>query len=64
MKRSWHIRFDRALLRVIKLCGKLPHGHEARALLFKLAGSPRGVQTVTELRAILSLARPSLVSSF
>jgi hypothetical protein len=54
---SFFARFDRVRSRVLARVARLPHGHAARARLFFLAGSSRGVATVAELRSILALTR-------
>lgn len=54
---SFFARFDRARMRVIRRCGRLPFGHGARMILARIAGSPRGIGTVAELREILKATR-------
>ena len=47
----------RTILAVIRIVGKLPHGHAARALLFRIGGAPHGVHTADHVFAILAAAR-------
>lgn len=54
---SYWQRFQRAHLAVIRIVGRLPHGHGARALLFRMGGSPRGIQTLADLLEILAMVR-------
>lgn len=45
---------ERATRRLLRHVGKLPHWHPARAVFFRIAGSPRGIVTADDVTAIVS----------
>lgn len=47
-------RVDRVRSALLRHVGTLPHGHTARAVFFRIAGSPRGIACADDVFAILS----------
>ena len=47
----------RTVLAILRIVGKLPAGHKARAVFFRIAGSPRGVCSADDVSEILSALR-------
>lgn len=45
---------QRVARRLLRHVATLPHGHNARAVFFRIAGSPRGIVSADDVAAIVS----------
>ena len=45
---------ERIARRLLAIVAKQPHGSHARAVLFRIAGSPRGIVSADDVSAIVS----------